>query len=66
MDEQLVEKFIDKLIEHINEKAAEASSTCDDSCFGFGSFYTEKELRKSARKVFGIKVEEDKEEKDDD
>ena len=60
MNKKLVENFIDTLMEHINEKSSEsaASSNCHDSGYGMGSWQTEKELRNSIRKLFGIKNNE--------
>jgi len=69
LDEKLVEEFIDKLIEHVNTKCSEAatySSDSNDSCYGMDGWRTESELRKSALKVFGLKVEEDEEDEDED
>lgn len=64
LEKELVEKFIKKLINHISEKTSEASSigSCDDSCFGMGSWQTEKELADSVREMFGIPVEKDEDE----
>ena len=57
MKKELVEDFINKLMEHISEKSSEAASSRDshDSGFGMGSWQTAKELRDSIRKMFGIK-----------
>ena len=71
MEEKLVEKFIKKLMTHISEKTSEVASqgSCDDSCFGMGSWQTEKELADSVREMFGIpidKEENDWEEKEED
>ena len=63
IDEKLVEKFIKKLIDHISEKSSDAAhyGSSNDSCFGMGSWQTEKELGDSIREMFGIKTEKDKE-----
>lgn len=61
LEEELVEKFIKKLINHISEKTSEAAhhGSCDDSCFGMGSWQTERELADSVREMFGIPIEKD-------
>ena len=67
MNEELVEKFINKLCNHISTKSSEASGpgSCDDSCCGFDGWRTEKELRDSIREMFGIPVEKEEEEEED-
>jgi len=61
LEKELVEKFIKKLINHINEKTSEAAhqGSCNDSCFGMGGWQTERELADSVREMFGIPVEKD-------
>ena len=69
MKKELVENIIDKLINHIDTKSANAASPqdCDDTCFGmeFGrdEWKTENELRNSIKEMFSITFK--KEEEDD-
>ncbi len=53
--EEKVNNFISKLINHIDEKCAEAASLddCDSSMRGMAGWKTEDELRKSIRMIFG-------------
>ena len=66
--EELVENFIEKLINHISTKSSEASQAgaCDDSCFGFDGWRTEEELRKSIKEMFDIPIEKDEEDEEDE
>ena len=61
MNEEKVEKFINKLMEHISTKAkeiADENKECDSSFFGCASINTEIELANSIREIFEIPIEE--------
>lgn len=59
--ERLVGEFLNKLIDHIDSKSADAAIDSNDgfdSQAGMGSWGTEEALRKATRKMFGLPVKD--------